>query len=55
VRSGVDLVVWMTIGGGVMFTLLSVVAWVTGRRVAGALLAIVAGVDFAFAVGLLNR
>ena len=54
-RSGVDLVAWMTIGGGVMFTLVSVTAWVTGRRLAGVLLAVVAGVNFAFAVGLLNR
>lgn len=54
-RSGVDLVLWMTIGGGVLFTLFSVGAWVTGRRVAGLLLAAVAGLDFAFAIGLLNR
>ena len=54
-RSGVDLVVWMTIGGGVMFTLVSVTAWVTGRRLAGLLLAAVAGVNFAFAIALLNR
>ena len=54
-RSGVDLVVWMTIGGGVMFALASVTAWVNGRRIAGLLLAAVAGVNFAFAVALLNR
>jgi hypothetical protein len=55
VRAGADLVVLMTIGGGVMFTLFSVVAWVTGRRVGGLVLAALAGANFAFAIGLLNR
>jgi hypothetical protein len=55
VRSGVDLVVWMSIGGGVMFTLVSVAAWVTGRRAAGLFFAAFAGVSFAFAIALLNR
>jgi hypothetical protein len=55
VRSGADLVVWMTIAGGVMFTLVSVTAWVTGRRIAGLFFAAFAGVSFAFAIGLLNR
>jgi hypothetical protein len=55
VRTGTDLVVLMTLGGGVMFTLFAVVAWVTGRRVGGLVLAVLAGVDFAFAVALMNR
>lgn len=54
-RSGADLVLLMTIGGGVMFTLFSVVAWVMGRRIGGLLLAALAGLDFAFAIALLNR
>ena len=55
VRSGADLVLLMTLGGGVMFTLFAVLAWLTGRRVGGLLLAALAGVDFAFAIALLNR
>ena len=54
-RSGGDLVVMMMIGGGVMFTLVSVVAWVTGRRVASVIMAAIAGLDFAFAISLLTR
>ena len=54
-RSGGDLVVMMMIGGGVMFTLISVVAWTTGRRVASVIMAAVAGLDFAFAISLLTR
>jgi hypothetical protein len=41
--------------GGVFFTLFSVVAWTTGRRIAALLLAVLAGVDFAFAIALLTR
>jgi hypothetical protein len=55
VRSGPELVVLMTVAGGVMFTLLSVAAWVGGRRVGGIVLAAFAGVSFAFAVALLSR
>ncbi len=54
-RSGADIVLLMTFGGGVMFTLFAVLAWVTGRRTGGLLLAVLAGVDFAFAIALLNR
>ena len=54
-RSGADLVVMLMIGGGVMFTLISVVAWTTGRRLAALLLAAIAGLDFAFAISLLTR
>ena len=54
-RSGADIVLLLTIGGGVMFTLFSVVAWVTGRRAGGLMLAALAGLDFAFAIALLNR
>ena len=54
-RSGGDLVVLFMLGGGVLFTLFSVVAWTTGRRVGALLLAVVAGVNFAFAIGLLTR
>ena len=54
-RSGPDLVLLMTIGGGVMFTLFAVVAWVTGRRAGGLVLASLAGIDLAFAIALLNR
>jgi hypothetical protein len=45
----------MMIGGGVMFTLISVVAWVTQRRVAAVVMAVIAGLDFAFAISLLSR
>jgi hypothetical protein len=55
VRTGPDLVLLMTLGGGVMFTLFSVVAWATGRRVGGLVLAALAGANFAFAIALMNR
>ena len=55
VRAGGSLVVLFMIGGGIMFTLFSVVAWTTGRRVAAMLLAVIAGANIAFAVGLLTR
>jgi hypothetical protein len=55
VRSGSDLVVLLMLGGGLMFTLISVVAWTTGRRVGSLLLAAIAGLDFAFAISLLTR
>ncbi len=54
-RSGGDLLVIMMIGGGVMFTLISVVAWATGRRAASVVIAAVAGLDFAFVISLLTR
>ncbi len=54
-RSGSTLVLLFMIGGGVFFTLMSVVAWTSGRRVASLLLAVVAGVDFAFALALVAR
>lgn len=52
---GQDLVVMLMIGGGVMFTLISVAAWSTGRRVTSVLLAAVAGIDFAFGASLFLR
>jgi hypothetical protein len=55
VRSGSNLVVLFMLGGGVMFTLFSVVAWTTGRRAGALVLAVVAGANFAFAVALLTR
>jgi hypothetical protein len=55
VRYGGDLVVLFMLGGGVMFTLLSIAAWVTGRRAAAVFLAVVAGANLAFAIALLNR
>ena len=55
VRYGGDLVVLFMLGGGVMFTLLSVAAWVTGRRAGAVFLAVVAGANLAFALGLLDR
>lgn len=54
-RAGPDLVVLLMLGGGLMFTLISVAAWTTGRRAGAVMLAIVAGVDFAFAISLLTR
>jgi hypothetical protein len=54
-RSGTDLVVLSSVGGGVLFAALAVVAWVPSRRTAGLLLAALAGVDFAFAIAPLNR
>jgi hypothetical protein len=55
VRAGPDLVVLLMVGGGVMFTLVSIAAWTRGRRLGAVVLAIVAGVDFAFAISLLTR
>jgi hypothetical protein len=52
---GENLVLLLTLLGGVAFTLFAVAAWVTGRRAGGLLLAALAGVDFAFAIALLNR
>jgi len=49
------VVVLLMIGGGAFFTVFSVTAWTTGRRVGAILLAAVAGVDFAFAISLLTR
>ncbi len=54
-RNGADLVVLMMLGGGVLFTLVSVVAWSRGRRAGAMVLAVIAGANFAFAVGLLAR
>jgi hypothetical protein len=42
-------------GGGLFFTITSVVAWTTGRRIGALLIAVVAGLDFAFAIALLTR
>jgi fatty acid desaturase len=55
VRYGGDLVMFMMLGGGIMFTLLSVAAWTTGRRAGALVLAVIAGANFAFALGLLTR
>jgi hypothetical protein len=55
VRSGGDLVVLFMFGGAIMFTLFSVVAWTTGRRAGALVLAVIAGANIAFAVGLLTR
>jgi hypothetical protein len=55
VRYGGNLVVFLMMGGGIMFTLLSVAAWTTGRRAGALVLAVIAGANFAFAVGLLTR
>lgn len=52
---GENLVLLLTLLGGVAFTLFAVAAWVMGRRAGGLLLAVLAGVDFAFALALLNR
>jgi hypothetical protein len=43
------------LGGGVMFTLISVAAWRMGRRAGAVALAVIAGVDFAFAISQLTR
>jgi hypothetical protein len=55
VRTGSDLVVLLMLGGGVMFTLFSVIAWTRGRRAGALVMAAVAGLDFAFAISLLSR
>jgi hypothetical protein len=55
VRYGQDITLLLSIGGAVLLALLSVVAWVTGRRVGGMVLAVMAGVGFAFAIALFNR
>ncbi len=54
-RHGGDLVVLFMMGGAIMFTLFSVVAWTTGRRAGALVLAVIAGANIAFAVGLLTR
>ena len=41
--------------GGVFFTVFSVIAWTTGKRIAAMALAVLAGVDIALAVQLLQR
>ena len=55
VRYGGNLVMFMMLGGGIMFTLFSVAAWTTGRRAGALVLAVIAGANIAFAVGLLTR
>ncbi len=54
-RYGGNLVVFLMMGGGIMFTLLSVAAWTTGRRAGALVLAVIAGANLAFAFGLLTR
>jgi hypothetical protein len=54
-RPGENLVLLLTVCGGMAFTLFAVVAWVSGRRAGGLLLAVLAGADFAYAVALLTR
>jgi hypothetical protein len=54
-RAGSDLIALLMLGGGALFTLISVAAWTTGRRAGAVAFAIVAGVDFAFAISLLTR
>ena len=54
-RYGGNLVMFMMLGGGIMFTLFSVAAWTTGRRAGALVLAVIAGANIAFAVGLLTR
>lgn len=54
-RYGGDLVMFMMLGGGIMFTLLSVAAWTVGRRAGALVLAVIAGANIAFAIGLLTR
>jgi hypothetical protein len=55
VRAGADLLVLLMIGGGLLFTVVSIVAWTSGRRVGAVVMAVVAGIDFAFAISLLTR
>ena len=52
-RSNV-LVIFMLFGG-VFFTVVSVAAWRTGRRVGAMFLAVLAGLDFALAIQFLLR
>ena len=54
-RSGPEMVVLLTMAGGVMFTLIAVAAWVGGRRAGGGVMAAFAGVCFAYGVALLLR
>jgi hypothetical protein len=54
-RSGAQMVVLFTLAGGVMFTLFAVVAWVSGRRIGGLVLAALAGANLAYAFALLSR
>jgi hypothetical protein len=39
---------------GIMFGFFSILAWMQGRRVGGVLLAVVAGIDLAFAISALQ-
>jgi len=41
--------------GGVFFTVFAVLAWTTGKRIAAMALAVLAGIDIALAVQLLQR
>jgi len=41
--------------GGVFFTVFAVIAWTTGKRIAAMALAVLAGIDIALAVQLLQR
>jgi hypothetical protein len=50
-----NVVVLLMLGGGIFFTIFSVTAWTMGRRAGSMLLAVMAGVDFAFAISLLLR
>ena len=54
-RAGPDLLALLTIGGGLLFTIISVAAWTAGRRAGAVVLAVIAGIDFAFAISLLTR
>jgi hypothetical protein len=40
---------------GISFTIFAVAAWVTGRRIGAMVLAVLAGVDIAFALQALQR
>jgi hypothetical protein len=43
------------LSGGVIFTVLAVAAWKTGKRFGALVLAALAGVDLAMAINLLRR
>jgi hypothetical protein len=49
------MVVLLMLATGVLFTLLSVAVWASGRRAGAVAVAVIAGADFAFAISLLTR
>lgn len=48
-------IVVITLFLGIMFGLFSIIAWLQGRRIGGVFLAVLAGIDLAFALTALQN